>query len=179
MKKEIEVKILEIDVAAVIARVKELGGAVRFDGDLDATYYDHLLLGVRGRGETLRVRLEGDTTVLTFKGAVDRSSGVKEATEIETRVTDAHALRAILAALGFTQLRHRRKHRVEYALGAAHIAIDTYTGEVAFVPPFLEIEAASAAEVHRIAALLGFPPEACRPWSGRDVEKHYRKISGK
>lgn len=172
---EIEAKIIDIDVPAVVARITGLGGTVRFDGELDATYYDHPTLKIRERKETLRVRKEGDVTVLAFKGAIDRSRGLKEAHEIETRADDGVALRAIIDALGFLPYRSLRKHRVEFALGDAHIAIDTYKGDVAFVPPFLEIEAPTKEEVLRVAALLGFGPERCLPWSGKDVEQHYRK----
>lgn len=179
MAPEIEAKILDIDVDAVIVRLRALGATVKFDGELDAIYYDHHDLGVRERKETLRVRKEGDKTVLAFKRKADKSSGMKEAEELEVEVADAQTLHAILGALGCIQYHRLRKHRIEFTLGDAHVAIDTYKGEVSFVPPFAEIEAPTKDEVLRVAALLGFPPESCLPWGGKDVEKHYRKEPGR
>jgi adenylate cyclase, class 2 len=172
---EIEAKILEIDVETVKHRIAQLGGKLCFSGEMVAHYYDHPILKTREQGLTFRLRKEANHTLLAIKSAKRDVQNVKVAEEIQTRIEDADTIKKILERLGFFTYQTIYKHRDEYELEKTHIAIDTMHNEDSLIPPFLEIEAHSVAEVHRIAELLGFSAADCKPWGGKELRQHYKK----
>ncbi|MEM9984178.1 MAG: CYTH domain-containing protein, partial [Bacteroidota bacterium] len=64
---EIEVKILEIDRAQVEQRLKALGATLSFDGEMIALFFDFADRRIKSAGSVLRLRKEGDRSVLTHK----------------------------------------------------------------------------------------------------------------
>jgi adenylate cyclase, class 2 len=71
----------------------------------------------------LRVRMESGTSVLTFKGPVERSA-MKLRKEIETTAGDGTVLLRILEALGFHIWFRYQKYREEFALPEVVVALD-------------------------------------------------------
>jgi adenylate cyclase class 2 len=171
---EIEVKILEIDPADLCRKLEALGAQKSFDGEMSAIFFDFPDGSIRNAGDVLRLRAEGDTSVLAYKKHISRE-GAKVMAEYETVVSEPHSMLEILRALGLSRIAGTRKHRIEYRLGDAHLVIDDYHDELAYIPPFLEIEAPGKDQLSALAQQLGFRPEDCLNWDTYDLVKHYGK----
>lgn len=170
--REIEIKILEIDTAAVTAKLITLGARKTFDDEIHALYYDTPDNAFREQRTTLRLRNEGGRGVLAVKRDISHESAkVREEQEIE--VSDFATMRSMLASLGLHVWLEMRKHRVSFELSGLHFELDRYEDEYAYIPEFLEIEGPSLGVIHEYAALLGFAPEDCRPLDAVDIARHY------
>ncbi len=106
---------------------------------------------LRRSGKTVRIRQDGDTTFITFKGPLQPGI-VKSREELETRVGDATVIEGVLRGLGFHQVFKAQKYREEYELDRAHLTIDR-----APVGVFVEIEA-TPERIEEVARLLGRAP---------------------
>lgn len=173
---EIEVKILEIDRDSVLARLQELGAKKSFDGEMLALFYDKNDENIAKKGDVLRLRKEGETTVLTYKKFVSQD-GAKIMEEYETSVGDVSQMRKILALLNFEEKKKTRKFRTQYDLGDTHIVIDDYQDELARIPEFIEIEAPSLERMEEVVALLGFSTDQCLSWNTYHLMKHYKILA--
>jgi predicted adenylyl cyclase CyaB len=171
---EIEVKVLDIDRASVECRLTEIGAERRSDQSLIALFLDFPDRELAAAGSLLRLRKEGDRSILTFKRRVGEE-GAKVREETEVTVGDFEACRRLLSALGLVETAHVDKLRIVYRLGTASVVIDRHLGELSFIPELLEIEAGSAEEIRSVAARLGFSPDQLRPWGLAELIDHYRR----
>jgi predicted adenylyl cyclase CyaB len=171
---EIEVKILEVDPAAMASRLKELGATLEFSGEMHAIFFDDAEGHVGAEGNALRLRREGDASVLAFKRRL-RKDTAKVMDEQETAVSCFDTMRRILAGLGYNEIAETRKWRDEFELPAtnAKVVIDRYKDALSCVPPFIEVEAESEALVISVVKMLGLSPDDCLSWDTRDLAKHY------
>ncbi len=167
--KEIEVKILEIDVKETIRKIEELGGIKTYEGEVITTYYDsrHKL---HNQGRVLRLRRKDDKTELTFKEKISDDL-FKSMNEFETIVGDYKTMDTILQGIGFKPCRELSKRRTSYSIGEVHVDIDTYNE----FPTFLEIEAKTGDLVKEWVLKLGYSMNDAKPWTTSDVFKHYGK----
>ncbi|MCI0497733.1 MAG: class IV adenylate cyclase [Thermoplasmata archaeon] len=170
--RETEVKVLEIDRERVIATLDRLGAELIFDGMMRAVFLDFPGRSIINAGNLLRVRAEGNRSVMTFKGFVGRR-GAKVMDELEVEVSDHATAVAILEGIGLEVIEEMEKQRTSYSLKGAHVDIDRYVGLHAHIPVFLEIEAVDVETIARLAEELGFEEEALLPWSTRDLLDHY------
>lgn len=169
---EVEIKILEIDRAKTEGMLIAAGAEKIFDGRIDAIYFDFAENSMHKVGGTLRLRREGDRTVLTFKKDVkDGSAKVREEEEVE--VSDFLIMRSVLEATGLSPWLEMSKHRTTWQLGAAHFEFDKYHDAYEFIPEFLEIESTDVETVYRNAEMLGFSRQDCRPWDVLEVAAYY------
>jgi adenylate cyclase, class 2 len=120
----------------------------------DDTLYDTSDGMLRQRGRLLRLREDGDTAYVTYKGPASVASGMKVREERETTVGDASTLRAILAQIGMRPWFRYQKYREELTRPGVLISIDETP-----VGVFVEIEGDEAA-VTAAAKALGRGPEA-------------------
>jgi len=89
-------------------------------------------------GCVLRVRTLGERNILTFKGPSRFEGFIKERQEIETEVTSAHDLIALLERLGYAPWIRYEKDRESWQLGTVRVDLDhTPIGD------FVEIEGPS------------------------------------
>lgn len=174
---EIEVKVLDIDRAAVESRLAGLGAELLSDELLSAVFFDFPDHRLAAAGKLLRLRREGDRNRLTYKRRIGEE-GAKVREEREVAVGDFEACRLVLTGLGLRETKPVEKRRTSYRLGAATIAIDHHVGEHSFIPEFLEIEAESVEAVRAVAERLGFAPEALRPWGLPQVIQYYTRDDG-
>lgn len=168
--KEVEVKILEIDRKKVESRLISLGAKKVYEKELFANYYDDGK--IKDKGIMLRVRKEGDKTVLTVKSKVSKEKS-KIVDEYEVEVSDFETVCKQIELLGHKKYLGIRKRRIQYELDNVHFAIDKYLDEWSIVPEFMEIEAQDEKTVFEFAKKLGFDEKDCKPWSGKDVFKYY------
>jgi len=170
---EVEVKILEIDRAAVERRLADLGAKLSFDGRLDASFFDFPTGRLGVAGSLLRLRQEGDRAVLTFKHPLEET-GAKAREEVEIEVSDFDACRRVLEAMGLLETSRVEKRRTSYELGPATVAIDRYLGKLSHIPEFIEVEAENVETVRFTAAQLGFAPADLKPWGMAQLVEHYQ-----
>lgn len=107
------------------------------------------------RRAVLRIRsINGGTGgTLTYKGTPTQTNGVKAREEIEVAVTDAAAMQALLAALGYKPMNSYRKRRETWRLDNVEVSLDTL-----FIGSFCEIEGPHA-EILALGRQLGLSDE--------------------
>ena len=111
------------------------------------TYYDAPHRRFSETDEALRVRREGETTRLTYKGPlVDACS--KTRAEHETAVEDGEATARLLDALGFTPAATVEKERETFRCRGYTVALDAVSGLGAFVE--VEGKAANEEDIERV-----------------------------
>ncbi|MDP3640425.1 MAG: class IV adenylate cyclase [Nanoarchaeota archaeon] len=175
--KEIEVKILEVDVGEIERKLLDCGAKRVFDGEIVASYFDFSDNSLGQQQKVLRLRQVGKSTELALKVQEDADDAeAKIRQEYQVLVSEPEIARQILEGLGLRECRKIQKHRSSYCFadpagGAIHFELDTFPD----IPTFLEIEAPTLDEVYRYVATLGFSREDAKPWSFADVLRHYGK----
>lgn len=168
---EIEVKVLDIDPQDVRARILAIGSIFlgrEFQQNYMYDYPDRRLYEQQD-GSYVRLRRRRfssdpsflqagatsgevlDEVLLTFKRTVSREK-YKIADETETTVGDLEQMDRFLTLMGLQQVRVDEKLRESYQLGRVRFEIDEWAG----LPPYLELEAASEADVSEALELLGY-----------------------
>ncbi|MFN8397965.1 MAG: class IV adenylate cyclase [Bacteroidia bacterium] len=177
---EIEAKILEIDTDAIQAKLGDLGAAFEFEQEFFAIYYDDAVGRLGAAQQVLRIRKEGDDVRLTMKSPSELSqAGIRSREELELSIGDFEMMRTILGKLGYNEYLKMRKIRRQYALGDAHVVIDTHIDDLAFIPPYMEIEAPSHDRLLEVSDALGFERRQLLDWNAARVMDYYRERVGK
>jgi adenylate cyclase, class 2 len=168
--KEIEVKILDIDLEEVRKNLLDLGAEKVFDGEIHALAFDHPDMRLDQKDSFIRVRKVGETLELCFKGP-NRGSVFKSREEIEVNTSNFADTIEILERSGLKKIHEGKKHRESYTIGKVRFEIDNWKK----IPHFLEIEAPTAEEVKEYVEKLGFTMEQTTGWGYLEVEEHYNK----
>jgi adenylate cyclase class 2 len=122
-------------------RLSALGADSISAVEQEDTYYDAPYRAFAETDEALRVRREGETAQLTYKGPlVDTAS--KTRAEHETAVESAEEMERVLDALGFTPAATVEKEREAFDCRGYTVALDTVAG----LGEFVEVEGEAAAE---------------------------------
>jgi adenylate cyclase class 2 len=106
---------------------------------------------LRDRRSVVRVRRDGNASVLTFKGPV-QPGPMKVREELETAAGDAGMLHCILDRLGFHPWFRYEKYREEFACPGIVVAVDETP-----IGTFVELEG-SAEGIQAAAAAMGKGP---------------------
>ncbi|MFD6397315.1 class IV adenylate cyclase [Nocardia sp. NPDC060249] len=144
---EHEAKILDIDPDAIDRRILDKGGQ-KFGERFMRRYVYDIDPGVDGKW--IRLRDNGNSTTLAVKEIT--SDAIDGTHEVEVSVDDFAATNAVLEMMGFSAKSYQETKRISYTLDGAELELDTWPG----IPPYLEIEAATKADVIRVAELLGY-----------------------
>ncbi|MEJ2567417.1 MAG: class IV adenylate cyclase [candidate division WOR-3 bacterium] len=168
--KEIEVKILEIDVEKTEKKLKEMGAEKVFSGELINTYFDFPDKRLEKEGKILRLRKKGDKVILTYKKMINREKA-KIMDEHELEVQDFELLKSILKEVSLFPIYEFKKHRTTYELNKINFEIDEYSD----IPAFLEIEAPDLETINEMVAKLGFSREEANSYSIKEVLEYYDK----
>jgi len=122
---ETEIKLRTDDFDGVRERLNSLGARLkeRVEDETDLIFdspNDPLLL----QGRVLRLRLTVDSGMLTWKGEPTFTAGVKKREEIQTVVSNAREMRAVLERLGFAVGLEFSKSREYWDLSGLAISLD-------------------------------------------------------
>ncbi|MFC9876422.1 class IV adenylate cyclase [Nocardia salmonicida] len=144
---EHEAKILDIDPDTIERHILDKGGHKLGERFMRRYVYD-ITPGVDGKW--IRLRDNGSRTTLAVKEIT--SDAIDGTHEVEVSVDDFAATNAMLKVMGFSAKSYQETKRTSYTLDGAELELDTWPG----IPPYLEIEAATKADVIRVAELLGY-----------------------
>jgi adenylate cyclase, class 2 len=170
---EVEVKILEVDRNAIVNKLTSIGAKKVFDGPFHAVCYDTPEKSISGKRNLLRLRREGERTVMTYKRFVSNEEA-KVREEVETEVVDFDEMDTLLQAMGYEPWLVMEKRRTSYKWEDVKIEIDSYGGDHSYIPVFVEIEGSSLREVAYTAQILGYERDALKSWNAVDLIEHYR-----
>lgn len=145
MAKEIETKIINIDVAELKRSLKK--NKASFIGKFFYKRWIFDLTKRKGEEEYLRVRTDGKTSTLTYK--FRKGKGLRNTEEIEIEVSDFSNAVALLSKL-FHKKYYQESRRELYGIGNAEICINYWPK----VRPFVEIEGKSVKDVEKTIKLL-------------------------
>lgn len=174
---EIEVKILEINVSDVEQKLlHKLGFEKEMEGEFHAIFFDDEAKSLKESKRLLRLRKEGDKSVLAFKRNVSRE-GAKIMEEHQTEVLDFDAAIRLVKGLGYMPTSQTRKIRQVFRKDDIEVVIDDYKDSLGHIPPFLEIEAPSQEALNMWIERLGFEQKQASSWDTRDLVRHYGQIS--
>ena len=150
-KTEVEVKLKVKDLATMPARLIAAGALLeRERGFEDNQLYDFPDFALKTRGAMLRLRIQSDGSVLTYKESPRVESGAKVRDELETTVQEGETLAAILAKLGMRPLFRYQKYRSCYRWSELLITLDEVP-----IGVFLELEG-SPSLIDEMARKLGY-----------------------
>jgi len=167
--REIETKILEIDVKKVVEKIEKLGGEKIFEGDIKTYIFDTEDRKLKNSGSQLRIRDVDGKFVLGVK--IEKSRGkAKVMDEYEVAVENFDTMKKILESLGYSLIQVVEKHRISYRLEGCRIDIDKIEG----IPIFLEIEGPDEEKVVDCANVLGFSKKDLKSWTIFDVLEKYK-----
>tara|TARA_Y100000310_G_scaffold341961_1_gene443084 strand:- start:1971 stop:2495 length:525 start_codon:yes stop_codon:yes gene_type:complete len=168
--REIEAKVLEVNLKKVEADLRALGAKKAFDGTLHAIYFDFPNKSLQKNKIAFRLRSDGKKNILCIKSKPVKGK-VKSLDEREVQVKDFKKAQAVIKSLGFVEKLNIKKKRKSFKLGRARIELERIKG----IPDFIEIEAPSQQRVVAVAKKLGFSEKSLVPWNTFKLLKYYNK----
>lgn len=155
MKSEIEVKFLNINHDDIRAKLRGIGGEcerpMRVMRRAIIDYPDSRLQKADDVWGFVRVRDEGNKTVLTFKQFPKEDATVDNAREIETVVDDFEATIKIFEAIGLKCFSMQETKRETWKIGNVEVVLDEWP----WLKPYIEIEGESEQGLRDVASKLG------------------------
>ena len=160
MSQEIETKVLDIDRAAVEAKLGELQAAFLGQVRLSVDWFRPV--GVREGEDEWFLRIRSDSKgnhEATWKAKSDISGTTRRHKEINIRLDEADKLADLFLEIGLENYAHQEKDRLSWTYKDWRFDMDMYPG----MPAFLEIEGTSEEHVNEAIALLGL--QGLRTWA--------------
>lgn len=177
MRRELEVKILDVDREKLLPRIFELWGRLDFEKEFTAIW---MLCGETNK--KVRIRLEWDKVAVEQKIKIDNpSSSFKEAEEIGYIVNNFEEQILFFETLWFKQISKSVKIRISYALEnedfwKIKIEFDKYSDlDWISIPELLEIEGESEEKILKIAKELGFSENDLKNYWATKLLEIYKK----
>lgn len=161
MHTEYEVRILEVNVDEIVAKLKSLNATKEWDLLQKRYVYDFI---PKVDGKWIRLRTNGEKTTLTIKNLV--SSEIDGTQELEIKVDSFEQCNLILNELGYEARSYQENRRVQYVLNGVEIDIDYWP----MIPTYLEIEGNSEEAVYNTLEVLGFSRDDA---TTKDVDRIY------
>ncbi|MDP1706669.1 MAG: class IV adenylate cyclase [bacterium] len=137
---EIEVKFLDIDLAKIEAKLKEIGAEKTGEYFYKRRVFDFPDWRLDNDHSWLRLRTDGKKTTLTFKKRIGpkKDGGNDDGMEeIEIEVDDFEKTAALIMKLGFVEKHYVENKRTRWEKDGVEFDIDSWPN----IPPYLEIEA--------------------------------------
>lgn len=165
---EIEVKFLNINKEEVESHLLAYGAEKIGEYFYRRSVFDYPDLSLDKEGAWVRLRDEGDKSMLAFKqrlGMEGNSGNDTGMYERETEVQDFNATADILRKIGLTEKFYQENKRTRYVFGNIEFDIDEWP----LLPPYLEIEAKSWDDINTAIMLLGFNKEDAKKFSTTQI----------
>jgi adenylate cyclase class 2 len=164
MERELEVKVLGIDLDAMEKKVQSLGGILIGKEKQINTLIDSKERPIKASVDAyLRIRETKDlfnnksSTVLTLKKNLSKV-GIRDNIELTTEIEDKEVMLNILENLGFDKIEIGYKERKSYELLDARLDFDRWD-ENTYPFPYIEIEVTDNNHLAKIVRLLEIPQE--------------------
>lgn len=181
---EKEIKILDIDVAQVTAKLEEFGAKKTFEWFVHDVYYDFPEDDENNKMEDnsrlFRVRKKWETHMYTIKRKRNKKKDgwekwLKIADEGEREISDVESFQKVLDKYGMEKIREKKKYRISYQLMHLEFDIDDYYiwDNSKIIPPLLEIEAQSKEEIEIMIKKLNLQDHQQEKWGSRKLFEHY------
>lgn len=177
MEREIEVKLLDIDVEEFEDKIKKIGGKfVKEENQTNITVNStgHKIYKKKGY---LRIRISESSDVekkfFTFKENVSDFK-VRDNIEHTTEITSVDDLINILKCLGYDIYHKGFKHRKKYSYKKFIIDIDTWDKDT-YPKPYVEIEAPSMEDIYHLVDILEIPRDKVSTMSIDELRKSLKK----
>ncbi|MCX8205828.1 MAG: CYTH domain-containing protein [Candidatus Micrarchaeota archaeon] len=174
--REVECKVLEVDVPALKRKLRMLGARCEGTRKLVAVHLDTKDRFFSRNGCLVRLRTDGGPSILTFKVNAVKKSGIKSAHEREIALGSFRRSLQVLKGMGLEPTLTLVKRRTTYEIDGARLEIDKYLGQHTHIPAFLEIEAPSKKGVLSAAKKLGYSQKDLCPYDTYDLIKRYSKL---
>ena len=156
--KELETRIVDIDVEDIRSKLLALGGVkVKSEDQVNEIYdfSDGRLLQAKGRIRTITDRLTNKETIFMTTKKMLSQDTFKVMEENETIVMDAEMSRRIFLSLGLELKESIKKYRESYKLENSLVEIDI--NDKNFCPfPYIEIETNSIENLEKVVTALGY-----------------------
>jgi adenylate cyclase class 2 len=157
--REIEIKLPIEDIEETTEKVLSLGAELQENRHFeDNLVFDNESQDLRKQGVLLRLRVNRSNVethpqcILTYKGKVDLSSGVRNREEIETQIGEPEHMIRILSNLSYFPVFRYQKYRAVYQI--QDVDLDFCVDETP-IGNYLELEGDPDA-IHEYAARLGY-----------------------
>ncbi|MEM0438048.1 MAG: class IV adenylate cyclase [Candidatus Micrarchaeia archaeon] len=173
--REVECKVLEVDVGQLKRKLKQLHARHISTKRLVAVHLDTRDRFFSKKHWLVRLRSDGGPAVLTLKMRSSKKAGLKSADEREITLSGFKSSLRVLRKMGLEPVRTLTKKRESYMLGDVRLEIDKYLKELSHIPPFLEIEADSRRKVLWAARKLGYSARDLKAYDTHDLITHYSK----
>ncbi len=177
MRRELEVKILDVDREKLLPRIFELWGRLDFEKEFTAIW---MLCGETSK--KVRIRLEWDKVAVEQKIAKENSNpNFKEAEEIGYIANNFEEQILFFETLWFKQISKSVKIRISYIINNSEfwkikIEFDKYSDlDWISIPELLEIEGESEEKILKIAKELGFSENDLKNYWATKLLEIYKK----
>lgn len=162
--RELEVKILNMDLNELESRIQALGATltskeVQVNTLIDSkdNFIQNQLDSYMRIRETKSLLTDKVNFTLTMKRNIERD-GIRENIEINTDIDDKASMLEILKALGYEVFKEGYKERTSYALGNVRFDLDKWD-KLTYPYPYMEIEVNVEDELEDMIKLLDIPRE--------------------
>lgn len=164
MGKELEVKVLGIDLDTIEEKIVKLKGELIADELQVNTLIDSTSRPIKDSVDAyLRIRETEDllndkvNVVLTLKKNI-KNENLRENLELNSEIGDKDTVLSIFKNLGFDKIEVGHKKRRSYKLDGARIDLDIWDKET-YPYPYMEIEVENLKHLNEITSLLEIPQE--------------------
>ena len=165
--KEIEAKVLDVDVEELKDKLEEISAEKIFEETVKSEFYDFEDGRIEQNGQ-IRLRTVGKKSFITRKTDVeDDRAKVKE--EIEFDIDDKNQARQFLKSIGLQKIEQGEKKRAKWHKNSVEYVIDWYPE----IPPLLEIEAPSHQKLEEAFEELGYDFRETLDWGSSKLHSHY------
>lgn len=166
MNVEIEERIIDINVEAVIEKLNSLNATKVGEWNQKRYVYD---FNPKRENEWIRLRTNGEKTTITYKNI--EKNNIDGTKELEIEVSDFDNTNELLNILGYKAKAYQENKRVRFHLNDVEIDIDYWP----LIPPYMEIEGKNIEDVKKIEELLKIDKNKVTTLNCQDI---YSQIYG-
>jgi len=161
---ENEIKIIDADTAEVANKLLKLGFEQQTVTEFKRYIFD---LPSGEKNAWIRLRSDGKHATVTYKRVLkDSIDGVEE---IEVTVDNFDRAKELLSAAGLKQVSYQENTRKSFLQSGIEVSIDSWP----LIPPYIEIEAPTKAEVEDTLHRLGLSKHKLSSLPTKDIYEMY------